>query len=278
MTLTQRLFLLVTIALLPAVVIQAYNEFDLRRSREQEVRELAVAPGAAGRVRARPDLRRRAQPADRRRGGALGAGARYAGLRRLPRARCSPGCPISPRSPCSICRVKSSVARKRRAGTCASRIAPTFRRRSPPRAFVIGEYTEGRVALRPVLPLALPLRDTAGAVIGVVAAALDLRWLTGQLQERGLAKGGSVTVADRNGVILARDPHGGAVRRHAHTRPVPAARPRHAPGCDRAHQSGWHAARAGLRAALDRGATTMSAPGCRRTNRSPRSTGRPGAA
>src|SRR6185503_11889563 len=68
------------------------------------------------------------------------------------------------------------------------------------------EYTEGRVALRPVLPLALPLRDGAGAVIGVVAAALDLEWLSGQLRERSLAKGGSVTVADRNGVILARDP------------------------------------------------------------------------
>ena len=62
------------------------------------------------------------------------------------------------------------------------------------------------MALRPVLPLALPLRDSAGAVIGVVAAALDLSWLSGQLRERSLAKGGSVTVADRNGVILARDP------------------------------------------------------------------------
>ena len=34
MNLTHRLFLLVAIALLPAIAIQGYNEFDLRRSRE----------------------------------------------------------------------------------------------------------------------------------------------------------------------------------------------------------------------------------------------------
>ena len=42
MTLTQRLFLLIAIALLPAVLIQGYNELDLRRSREAEVRGLAL--------------------------------------------------------------------------------------------------------------------------------------------------------------------------------------------------------------------------------------------
>ena len=42
MTLAQRLFLLVVVALLPALAIQAYNELDLRRSREAEVRELAL--------------------------------------------------------------------------------------------------------------------------------------------------------------------------------------------------------------------------------------------
>jgi hypothetical protein len=42
LTLAQRLFLLVVVALLPALAIQAYNELDLRRSREAEVRELAL--------------------------------------------------------------------------------------------------------------------------------------------------------------------------------------------------------------------------------------------
>jgi hypothetical protein len=41
MTLTRRLFLLVAVALLPAVAIQAYNEIDLRWSRTVEVHDLA---------------------------------------------------------------------------------------------------------------------------------------------------------------------------------------------------------------------------------------------
>ena len=43
MALTHRLFLLVVLALLPAIAIQAYNELDLRRSREAEVHGLALA-------------------------------------------------------------------------------------------------------------------------------------------------------------------------------------------------------------------------------------------
>ena len=39
MTLLSRLFVLVAIALLPAIAIQMYNEFDLRRVRKVEVQE-----------------------------------------------------------------------------------------------------------------------------------------------------------------------------------------------------------------------------------------------
>ena len=42
MSLTVRLFLLVTIAVLPALGIQAYNEYDLRRSREADIRDRVV--------------------------------------------------------------------------------------------------------------------------------------------------------------------------------------------------------------------------------------------
>src|SRR5215475_6618169 len=38
-TLLLRLFLLVAVALLPAIAVQFYNEFDLRRSRQMEVQE-----------------------------------------------------------------------------------------------------------------------------------------------------------------------------------------------------------------------------------------------
>src|SRR5262249_17300914 len=42
-TLLFRLFVLVAVALLPAIAIQAYNEFDLRRARQVEVRDQALS-------------------------------------------------------------------------------------------------------------------------------------------------------------------------------------------------------------------------------------------
>jgi len=42
-TILSRLFLLVAVALLPAIAIQAYNEFDLRRVRQVEVQNQAVS-------------------------------------------------------------------------------------------------------------------------------------------------------------------------------------------------------------------------------------------
>ncbi len=43
MTILSRLFLLVAVALLPAIAIQAYNEIDLRRARQVEVENQALS-------------------------------------------------------------------------------------------------------------------------------------------------------------------------------------------------------------------------------------------
>src|SRR3954447_12475922 len=43
MTILLRLFLLVAVALLPAIAVQAYNEFDLRRARQVEVENQALS-------------------------------------------------------------------------------------------------------------------------------------------------------------------------------------------------------------------------------------------
>jgi two-component sensor histidine kinase len=69
---------------------------------------------------------------------------------------------------------------------------------------VIGEYLVGRYSRKPILPLALRVGGTASQQI--VIAALDLSWLGTKLRERGLPAGGSITVADRNGTIIAREP------------------------------------------------------------------------
>ena len=62
------------------------------------------------------------------------------------------------------------------------------------------------MGFHPVLPLSLPVWGDNGEIIGVIAAALDLTWLGSKLEERVLPTDGSVTIADRNGTIIAREP------------------------------------------------------------------------
>lgn len=70
----------------------------------------------------------------------------------------------------------------------------------------VGEYTTGRLRARPTLPVAYAVRDRAGQLIGVLVGWIDLDWLGEELRERGLPSNGSLTLADRTGTIIARQP------------------------------------------------------------------------
>jgi two-component sensor histidine kinase len=72
--------------------------------------------------------------------------------------------------------------------------------------FVAGEYTKSRITGKALLPLAAPLRDAKGNIIGVVAMSVDLDWLQRILTGRKFDTGAELTLADRNGVILAHYP------------------------------------------------------------------------
>lgn len=72
--------------------------------------------------------------------------------------------------------------------------------------FVVGEYLIGRASGKPILPVALPVRDANKRPVGTIVASINLQWVSEQLKERGVPEGGSITVADRTGVILARQP------------------------------------------------------------------------
>ncbi|BEV44360.1 sensor histidine kinase [Afipia carboxidovorans] len=74
------------------------------------------------------------------------------------------------------------------------------------RQFSVGDYTPSRLSNRKIVPVALPA-VTGDHVDFIVAAGINLEWLGRQLRERGLARGSAVTVADRNGIILAREPN-----------------------------------------------------------------------
>ncbi|WP_207481702.1 PAS domain-containing protein [Arenibaculum pallidiluteum] len=71
--------------------------------------------------------------------------------------------------------------------------------------FTVGLLTRGAASGRHSLPMALPVQGGQGRP-RLVFAALDLGWLSERLAGRSIPDGGSITVADRAGTIIARNP------------------------------------------------------------------------
>jgi len=74
--------------------------------------------------------------------------------------------------------------------------------------FVLSGYGQGMVSNQPAIHMAKPFRDQAGNVAGVVAVALGLDWLLQQLDRLPLPPGATAVISDRNGIMLARYPNG----------------------------------------------------------------------
>jgi two-component sensor histidine kinase len=72
--------------------------------------------------------------------------------------------------------------------------------------FSVGDFTPSRLSDRNVVPVGLPV-VTGDHVDFLVAAGINLQWLAHRLRERGIARGSDVTVADRNGTIIAHEPN-----------------------------------------------------------------------
>ena len=83
---------------------------------------------------------------------------------------------------------------------------PYFRDAIEKNRFVVGGYTVSKLTGAKVLPVAMPLAK-AGSAQGVIVTGIRLDWLQRRVQDRGLLPGGSITVADRDGVILVRNPN-----------------------------------------------------------------------
>ncbi len=71
-------------------------------------------------------------------------------------------------------------------------------------SFQVGEFTQSRATGQRILHFAAPLPNEAGEVQGVLLVALSIDWLIQELQSVPLPAGSSATIADRNGVVLAR--------------------------------------------------------------------------
>jgi signal transduction histidine kinase len=204
-SLLSRLFALVAAAMLPAIAIQAYNEIDLRRTREVEVQEEAL--GLAKLAAAEQQQ--------------IVQGVRQAliALSEVPaiKAKDVEGCNsylsrIKQRYPEFIVFI---VVDTSGASFCdsSSEHKPTtaagrayFARVLKTGKFTVGEFAIGRGTGSKVLQFAVPFYDDNGHVGGVAIAALSLDWLADYIAKKGVPEGGAIAISDRNGVVLARYP------------------------------------------------------------------------
>ncbi len=196
----RRLLVLTLAALVPTVAVIAYNEWNLHRSRALEVRELAERSAQVAFF----EIERIIAGVESTLTAAATAPIVGRGL---------PGCSEYITALNARLGYLSGIAVADAAGRI---VCPPGNFGVADRAYfhdalrttelVVGEYTISRSTGRPVLPLALRLDGTASGEPRVIVAGLDLAWLGARLRERGLPEGGSLTVADRNGVILAREP------------------------------------------------------------------------
>ncbi|HEV2565892.1 MAG TPA: HWE histidine kinase domain-containing protein [Microvirga sp.] len=211
MTLTRRLLLLAVISVLPAIVIWTYTEVSLRRAREAEVNDLAIRQAQL----VGAELERIFDGIH----SLLLAVDETPSIRSFDTAACSPYLrAIQEKVPYVLSFVAMDISghiRCRPTGTVDTQHyfadRPYFHHALAQKGLVVGEYTpafeEGGLGSHPVLPLALPIWNDRGDVVGVLAAALDLRWLAQKLKERTVPAGGSLTVADRRGIVIVQDPH-----------------------------------------------------------------------
>jgi len=205
-SLTTKMFLLVLIAVMPALAIQSYNEYDFRNAREDEIRNKTVQitkqfGAEMGEIRE-------------------GARQYLQVISQLP--------PVSSLDPAACSRLLAAlntktpyysllgVADSSGKVRCTSRPASLtsidelafFQRAMAQQDLAVGTYWVDPESGEKQIHFALQFSaEKGGPISGVVFAGLNLDWLSEHLRERGLTPTQSILIADREGNIIARVPH-----------------------------------------------------------------------
>ena len=205
-SLTTKMFMLVLIAVMPALAIQSYNEYDLRKSREDEIRNKTIQitrqfGAEMGEIRE-------------------GARQYLQVLSQLPPVNSldTEACTrllasLNANTPdYSLLGVADTTGQIR----CTSR--PTgltsiadmsfFKRALAQPDLAVGTYWVDPANGEKQIHFALEFSaEKGGPAVGVVFAGLNLTWLSEHLKERGLTPTQSILIADREGNIVARLPN-----------------------------------------------------------------------
>jgi hypothetical protein len=207
--LTTRLFALVALALLPAIAIQAYNEFALRDARQEAAHEQALSA-----ARAVATVLDRFVEGVRQ---VLVAVAETPGIKDKDPGRCTAYLQRVAKSYPAYMLLAVNDAEGRTVcntagggpGTNSNAGRAYFQRAMASNGFAVGDQVIGVETKRRSLHLALPLPDATGEPGGIVLVSLDLDWLTSHLSTGLLPPEATLTILDRPGTVLVRVPDNG---------------------------------------------------------------------
>lgn len=202
--LSQRLFLITAVALAPAVLILFYNLSTIRPAKEREIHVQAFQAGQLLSL----EVERIISGAEN----VLSAVAAAPMIQHFEQKPCIEYLSeVTNRLPqfagIAVIDAHGIVqCRKAAQGVGVSLADRDYFKWAMTGQLAVGEYTKGRMSGIAILPIALPITDTTGKTVGVIAGSLDLKWLGERLKERSFAHNNALTIADRNGIILARQP------------------------------------------------------------------------
>jgi len=77
--------------------------------------------------------------------------------------------------------------------------------------FVVGRLVVGKLSGKPIIPTTYPVLDPDGRLQRIVVASLDVAWLDQALNQRDRLHDAAVSLLDSQGVVVARQPHDGAL-------------------------------------------------------------------
>ena len=205
MSLLSRLFVLAAVALVPAIAIQSYNEFCIRREREVEVHEQALNVAklaAAEQQQIVQGIRE-----------VLVAMAELPAIKEKDSQACNANlAAIRERFPAFISFLVTDVDGWSFCSTYADNVPvplghrPYFASVLQTGTFTVGEFATGQASGRKLIPFALPFYRDDGRMGGVIVAALSLEWLAQSIARKGVPPGAALAIVDRNGTYLARYP------------------------------------------------------------------------
>lgn len=205
MTLLSRLLVLVFVALLPAIAIQAYNEFDLRRSRQIEVQNHAVNLADLAAAEQRQTIQ--------------GIRQVLIVLSQLPsiKARDALACnaylgAVKQRFPAFLTLVVTDLNGQTFCDPYNSHKPVNVSKRAyfasalKTGDFAVGEFSYGLSSGRRAIQFAEPFYGDDKQIGGVIIATLSLDWLADYIAKKGAPAGAALAIMDRNGAYLARYP------------------------------------------------------------------------